>query len=354
MNLIVSLFKWLLILTGSLLGLIVVFMVAWSAYALWKYPDLPVATVQEKYYAGRDIRVADVDGVSLHYTIEGQPLGQAPVIALLHSHYWSMLMWDAWVEQLQDKFTIVRYDLTTHGLTGGDPKDDYTAYRGAELLAGLLDNIGVKKASVAGSSSGGSIAYNFAARYPDKIENLIIMNAPGIPRSKRGAMERGIPHWMAPLIYIAPPSFLKALLSSVVDKSLITEEVVEQHFNLYRREGNRPAEFIRLSYYDPKPINDTLAKITAPTLILWGEQNKQLEVAHAQKIKELLVSVAKVEVITYPNVGHVIPVENPQQSVQDVKKFLLSNLAPVTASPVDAAANPQAVPSAAPSASSGL
>lgn len=335
MGIIFSLFKWIAILLGSLLTLVVVFMLAWSAYALWKYPDLPVATVQEKYYAGRDIRVADVDGVSLHYTIEGQPLGQAPVFVLVHSHYWSMLMWDAWVEQLKDKFTLVRYDLTSHGLTGADPKDDYTANRGAELLAGLLDNIGVAKASVAGSSSGGSIAYNFAARYPDRIEDLIILNAPGIPRSKKGAMERGIPHWMAPLIYIVPPSFIKALLSSVVDKSLITEALVEQTFNQYRREGNRPAEFSRLSYYDPKDIKDLLAKITAPTLILWGEQNKQLEVAHAQKIKQQLVNAAKVDVIIYPNIGHVIPVEIPQQSAQDVKKFLLGNIASEAALPVN-------------------
>ena len=73
---------------------------------------------------------------------------------------------------------------------------------------------------------------------------------------------------------------------------------------------------------DLEDIGEELSRITAPVLILWGEENPQLPVGHAALYRDQLVNAARVQAIVYPGVGHVIPLERPQQSARDTRAFL--------------------------------
>ena len=85
---------------------------------------------------------------------------------------------------------------------------------------------------------------------------------------------------------------------------------------------NRYAEYQRLNAYKKEDPKDLLAKITAPTLIMWGEENPQLPVSSVEMFEERLVNVKRLKKIIYPQVGHIIPLENPKQSVMDFEDFL--------------------------------
>jgi pimeloyl-ACP methyl ester carboxylesterase len=69
-------------------------------------------------------------------------------------------------------------------------------------------------------------------------------------------------------------------------------------------------------------ISADLARITAPTLIMWGEKNPQLPVEHVDQYTEKLINAPNVDQRIYPGVGHVIPVEIPRLSAEDVRAFL--------------------------------
>jgi pimeloyl-ACP methyl ester carboxylesterase len=306
--------RFVLILAAILAAIVL----AAIAILYWTNRDIPPAVLEQRY-GGEDLRQLDVDGVRLAYKVEGQ----GPPLVLIHSHFYTMRQWQPWVDALADDFTIIRYDLTSHGLTGPDPSGDYSRARGAQLLDALLRHLGIERSSIAGSSTGGALAWYFAAHYPERVDKLVLNNAPGMPRVTNKYMERGMPDWAAYVFYLLPEGLFKPFLQApVVDKSLVTDELVHEFHQMYRREGNRMAEFLRMQAWERGDISADLARITAPTLIMWGEQNPQLPVEHVQQYTDKLLNAASVDHHIYPDVGHVIPLEIPGQSAEDLRRFL--------------------------------
>lgn len=305
-------------LCGLLLATLICLLLLGTAWLWWSNRDLPAAQLEQRY-GGEDLRKANTLGVQLAYKVEGQ----GPPLVLLHSHFYTMRMWQPWVDILAQDFTVIRYDLTSHGLTGPDPSGDYSRARGSALLNGLLEHLDIERASIAGSSTGGALAWYYAAHFPQRVDKLILINAPGMPKVTNKYMEMGLPSWAGYLFYLLPESIFKAFLQApVADKSLITDEQVHEFHQMYRREGNRMAEFERMRGWERGDITPDLAMITAPTLIMWGQQNPQLPVSDVDGFSTGLVNAQSVERHIYPNVGHVIPLEIPARSAQDARVFL--------------------------------
>ena len=300
------------------IGIICGFVVIAIAFLWWSNRDLPMAELEIRY-GGSELRRLEIDGVNLAYKVEGN----GPPLVLIHSHFYTMRQWQPWVDALAADFTIIRFDLTSHGLTGPDPSDDYSRARGSQLLAGLLDHLDIEQASIAGSSTGGALAWYFAAHYPQRVEKLILINAPGMPRVTNKYMERGLPNWAGYVFYLLPERLFKAFLQApVIDKSLVTDELVHEFHQMYRGKGNRMAEFHRMRGWERGDITADLARVHAPVLIMWGQDNPQLPVEHVQQYTEKLVNSSDVQQRIYPRVGHVIPLEIPRQSAIDARNFL--------------------------------
>ena len=286
--------------------------------AMWMYRDIP-AEVLEARYTTEASRFLNVDGVRIHYRDEGT----GPVVVLVHANFASLIGWDPWVEALKDKYRVIRFDMTSHGLTGPDPSEDYSRQRGTDLLDALLSHLELDKVAIAGSSTGGALAWYYAARFPDKVSALVLINAPGMPRVTNKYMETPLPDWFGYVLYLLPESLFRPFLQApVVDKSLITDELLEEFHLMYRREGNRMAEFHRLRAWERGDITPMLERITAPVLILWGEDNPQLPVEHAEQYAEKLRNAQRIKIHIYPGVGHVIPLEIPLQSARDTAAFI--------------------------------
>ena len=307
---------------GRILGGIVLLLLLGVGYLWFTNRDLPAELVEAKY-GGEGLMQADILGVPVAYKVEGE----GPPLVLLHSHFFSMRLWQPWVDVLKEHFTVVRYDLTNHGLTGPDPTEDYSRERGMNLLLGLMDHLGYERFHLGGSSTGGAIAWYSAARNPERIDKLILVNAPGMPRVTNKYMDRELPGWFGYVLYLLPKDIFRAFLQApIVDDSLVTDELLTEFHELYRREGNRMGEFHRMRAYDKSDPRPDLALITAPTLIQWGEKNPQLPVEHVSQYEEALTSAASVKSVIYPEVGHVLPIEAPEASARDARDFLLGTL----------------------------
>jgi 3-oxoadipate enol-lactonase len=107
----------------------------------------------------------------LHHRVDG-PEG-APVLLLSNSLGTDLTLWEPQLPALSKRFRVVRYD--TRGHTGSPvPDGELTiADLGADLL-GLLDHLGVERASVAGVSLGGMTAMWAASEAPDRVERLVL------------------------------------------------------------------------------------------------------------------------------------------------------------------------------------
>ena len=306
-------------LLAKLLALVLALLLLGVAWLWWSNRDIPAAEI-DRLYGGADLQRVMVDGVDLAYRVQGQ----GPPLVLIHSHFYTMRQWQRWVDVLADDFTVIRYDLTSHGLTGPDPSGDYSRARGSQLLNGLLDHLDLTRVSIAGSSTGGGLAWYYAAHYPQRVDKLILINAPGLPGVTNKYMETPLPDWSGYLLYLLPEGLFKPFLqAAVADKSLITDEQVREFHLMYRRAGNRWAEFQRMRAWERGDISAELAAIRAPVLIMWGAENPQLPVAQVAEYTARLVNSPRVEQRIYPGIGHVIPLEIPEQSAADARAFLL-------------------------------
>jgi 3-oxoadipate enol-lactonase len=112
----------------------------------------------------------DVGGAQLAYREDGH----GPALVLVHAGIADMRMWDPLVALLDHRFRVVRYDMRGHGeTTYGDG-----ACSDTDDLGALLDALGIDSCVLVGASFGGLVSLTFAAAHPDRIERLVLVDAP--------------------------------------------------------------------------------------------------------------------------------------------------------------------------------
>ncbi|MEE2002946.1 alpha/beta hydrolase [Alkalimonas sp. MEB108] len=289
------------------------------SYQLVRYPDISPERLLSHYTDGQ-VQQRLISGQPLYYQDQGK--GQA--IVLLHSHFFSMQMWDPIADELARYYRVIRFDLTSHGLTGPALDNDYSLDRDIELLRGLIEALAPGPVVLVGSSLGGNIAIGYSARYPEQVKALVLQNSGGFRKAdSRGGRGEDLPAWADYLLYMLPRAAYNRFLQwMIVDDSLITPQLQWQFHDNFRRQGNRKAEMQRIRQFKEGGAATQLQQLTLPVLIQWGEANPQLPVAMTELFVEALVQAASVQVITYPNTGHVLPLERPAESLADLRHFL--------------------------------
>ncbi|MCK6371884.1 MAG: alpha/beta hydrolase [Gammaproteobacteria bacterium] len=309
--------KWLRITGYTLLALALLAAVALGV-ALWIYRDIPAAKLEARY-ATEASRFIHIDGVRIHYRDEGS----GPPILLLHANFSNLLGWDSFAEVLKKEHRVLRFDLPAFGLTGPDPSGDYSNARTVRLTERFADAMNLRRFSIAGTSLGGGIALRYAAKHPDRIDKLILLN-PGLLEGR--AMARAgtrLPDSANILKYITPRALAAYMLRSRAgDPGRITEEHVSRWHDLWLRAGNRGAILDRLRAYDSADVAEIVAQVRVPVLILWGEANPQTPLEQAAELQAMLTAAPEVRQITYPGVGHPALEEAGALIAQDVLTHL--------------------------------
>lgn len=292
------------------------------AVAAWVYRDVPAARLEAKYATAAS-RFMHVGGLRIHYRDEGS----GPAVLLLHANFGNLLAWDPWVDALAATHRVVRLDLPGHGLTGPDPAGDYGQERTVALVAKFVDAVGLRRFVVAGTSLGGSIAIRYAARHPERVERLVLLN-PGILEGLAAAQAgTRLPAAARLLGYVTPRALAAYVLRSRAgDPARITEEHVDRWWELWMREGNRRAMLARLAEPGGGDVEAVVAAVKAPVLVLWGEANPQAPVAQAATLVDMLAQAPEKRLVTYPGVGHPALEEAGGRIARDVVAYLDGDL----------------------------
>ena len=287
-----------------------------AALAFWLYaPDKPRA-VLEAAYPGE---YRSVDGVRLRLRDTGPR--DAPAVILLHGFGASLETWEPWAQALSAHFRVIRFDLPGFGLTGADPTGDYSDAREMKILADLMDQLGVARASLVGNSLGGRIAWSFAALHPDRVARLVLISPDGFasPGFAYGKAPE-VPLIMKALPYIAPRGLLKSNLAVAYARpQALSETTITRYRDLMLAPGVRAALLARMGQTilrDPAPI---LARIQAPALLLWGEKDGMIPIRNAA---DYLRDIPHAVLLRLPDLGHVPFEEDPARSLPPVERFL--------------------------------
>jgi pimeloyl-ACP methyl ester carboxylesterase len=271
----------------------------------------------ENKYMSKASRFVEVDGNRVHYRDEGK----GRTVILIHGTASSLHTWDQWSEHLKGKYRLVRMDLPGFGLTGPDRNNRYEVSDDIRFISKFLATIGVERADFVGSSLGGRVAWEYALKYPRKVRTLTLMNALGYPQEQwPPAIEMA--QW--PIIdklmeYVSPKFMFEEGLKEVYfEERLVSDELVDRYYELSRYPGNMAAFPKRVQArldHDASQI----VKITVPTLIMWGEEDKYFPVESAYRFKK---DIPNAKLHVYPMVGHLPMEEVPQLSSGHVDEFI--------------------------------
>jgi len=124
-------------------------------------------------------RNIDVDGVSIHCLLAG--LVDAPHIVFLHGLGGSLTTWALNLPAFAAQFRICALDLVGAG-ESDKPDIPYNVGALADFLARFLDVLGTdwQRVNLVGHSLGGAIALDFAGRYPERVERLVLIDSAGL------------------------------------------------------------------------------------------------------------------------------------------------------------------------------
>lgn len=285
-------------------------------------PDLDRAEL-EKRYAASSPQTIDIDGLKVHYKETG-PLG-ASALLLLHGFGSSLQAWDDWTVKLEQKYRVIRLDLPGFGLTGASPDHDYSEEKDLAILTHFADKLGLDKFSVIGHSMGGKMAWSLAAAQPDRVQALVLMAPDGFPETKDiGTKPYEVPAIMGVIQYFLPKYLVrKSIEPAFANSAALNEALVNRYFDMLRAPGVRGAILDRSNqtiYSDPVP---RLKAIKAPTLLIWGEQDRMIPSSNAQSYAGVLLNSTTVLV---PQLGHLLQEEQPEKGLAFVMEFLDQHL----------------------------
>ncbi len=254
------------------------------------------------------------DGATLRYRLAGS----GPVVALTHGLGGHLDSWEPTVATLQDRYTVLTWDVRGFGRSAKRP-DDLSPETWASDLAGLLDEIGADDAVIAGISMGGVISQRFALDFPDRTRALILIS------TSSEANERATAGWHARADLIELDGLGPALTPTGPSLSY-GKEYRERHADDIAEaarltiERNDPACYAAAC----RAVSDIdytadLATITCPTLILQGLEDG-LTPPGGSVIMSRRIRGARL--IMLEHCGHGIPAERPDRFHAAVEAFL--------------------------------
>jgi pimeloyl-ACP methyl ester carboxylesterase len=249
-------------------------------------------------------------------------------IVLLHGTGSSLHTWEGWVKRIGPQRRVLTLDLPGFGLTGpfsgGFEADNYQGDSYARFVLALLDQLRIERVVLGGNSLGGEVAWRTAALAPSRVAALVLVDAAG-PAFQPEQVPLGFVVARTPVLnklaeWTLPRELVERSLQSVYgDPSRITPALVDRHFELALRDGNRQALVQRLRQTVPGEHSERIATLTPPTLIVWGERDRLIPPAVGREFERLIRGS---RLVVLPGLGHVPQEEDPALSVQPVLDFL--------------------------------
>jgi pimeloyl-ACP methyl ester carboxylesterase len=282
--------------------------------------------------ADEDGQFVTLNGYNVYYLDRGPKDG--PPVVLLHGFLGSVIDWTNTFPALTEAgYRVIAYDRPPFGLSDKRTELNYSLQAMTDLTAGLMDELGIASAVVIGHSAGGSVAADFAVRYPERVEKLVLIaGAVGItgpsaeggnPFAFLGNIDPDSPLAQNLIRTFFTGDFGQDMLNRAVsDPAAIDAELLakrERGLKVKGWEGGLLA-FVRDSLLPESQFDlEQLREVTFPVLLIWGEGDQIVPIEVGENLAELFPNDTW---ITYPNVGHLPMDEATEQLNADLLEFL--------------------------------
>jgi pimeloyl-ACP methyl ester carboxylesterase len=252
--------------------------------------------------------------------------GQGRPLVLLHGFMLSHYVFRHLIPALSAEHDVIAVDLPGFGEsdrpTPAEFRYDEAGY--LETVIGILDALAIDRASLLGHEMGGGIALYAAARRPERVERVVVLDP--LVYDLTLPLEGRV--LLTP--YLGPLAFKTLYTRTVIrryllrdvyrDPALVTEEWVDYLWERLNRPGGFDAAHAAIRFLaDPSAITRSLRAIRAPTLAFWGQDDRLSSSALARRFEgDVPGSVVHV----LPRCGHSPVEECPDEVLRLIQPFL--------------------------------
>ncbi|MCU0670781.1 MAG: alpha/beta fold hydrolase [Myxococcota bacterium] len=273
------------------------------------------------------LRHARIHGHDVRYRMAGK----GPVILLIHGMAGSSRTWREVMKILARDHTVIAPDLLGHG-ESAKPMGDYSLGAYASGLRDLLvGTLGIESATLVGQSLGGGVAMQLAYQHPELCQRLVLVASGGLGREVSWVLRAltlpGAEYVIPPLF----PRFARRAGEKVMrffrDRGVRAPHIAEM-WNAYASLTETPNRhaFIRTVRAVIDPGGQTVSArdrlylaAHIPTMIVWGDRDDIIPVAHAHATHELLPQ-SRLEI--FEGAGHFLHVEHPLRFAELLRDFV--------------------------------
>lgn len=252
--------------------------------------------------------------------------GEGETILLLHGFGGSTFSWRDSLPHLSRTHRVVALDLFGFGYTERPRRLRHYSRRGqVDLILGVLDRLGVARAHVIGHSYGGGLAMTLAAKHPERVRSIVLVNstAPNWAISRRRNLAEISPlTWLFVRGYALRPATVRtALERSWHDDSLVTDEIVDGYLKRLRIQGAARAYrglTVPMSHEAEEDLV-VVQDLTQPTLVIWGVEDELIPVEDGELASS---QMRNSRFVPLEGTGHSPMEEDPQAFLALVEDFL--------------------------------
>ena len=243
-------------------------------------------------------------GIKLHYTVsgEGHPL------MLLHGWGCSTEIWQRVLPFLEERFRVINVDFAGFGQSE-EPTDVWGVEEYTRSVEAIAQHEGITSPILIGHSFGGRVSIVYASR--NKVQKVMLVDAAGVkPR-------RSLTYYRKVYTF----KLLKRLLPLVVGKARAEQMIQARRAKAGSSDYNQASPMMRrvLSKVVNEDLCHLMPKITAPTLLFWGENDTATPLADAKKMEKLIPDAG---LVTVAGAGHFSFLENTTLFLRVTESFL--------------------------------
>lgn len=263
-----------------------------------------------------------VNGTSVAYSDTGFPAARAdaPTIVFGHGLLFSGWMFRAQIEALRTDYRCVAIDWRGQGdsppARSGYDMDTLTG----DAIA-LIEQLGVAPAHFVGLSMGGFVGQRVAARRPELIRSLVLLDTSAERESPRGRLEYPV---LSVLYRLLGPNPVrgqveKVMLGPAFRADPRSKAIVDEWMATLARCDRGGVQRAVLGVANRQPVTEEIGRIRARTLVVVGADDAATPPQRSRRIVELIPG-ARLEIV--PNCGHSSTIEQPEAITALLRSFL--------------------------------
>jgi pimeloyl-ACP methyl ester carboxylesterase len=273
-------------------------------------------------FDGMEERWAKVSGGRLRYLVGGR----GPALLLVHGIAASSFSFRFNCDELMRDFRVFVPDLMNVGYSERILGLDGSLAATAQRLAGFMDDAGLKRANILGSSHGGSVVLKLASLFPERFERLLLVS-PANPFARR--------YQTVVRFYLSPVGRAFVRLAPFAPGRIWNYGIGRMYANPGSMAAGtgigyaRPLRFKGTMHYLlscletlNKDIEELRGQLTSlakiPTLLIWGDRDPVVEVQSGYQLQEALGA----EMVVMKGIGHLPYEEAPQQFNRILLEYL--------------------------------